>query len=479
MPSKKFTKICSICGEKAIGYNFCAISCESCKAFFRRNATKLDEYKCPFEDKCKVNVVTRKFCRKCRLRKCYAVGMKQEWILNDEEKELRKNKIEENRKIKEITDKKATKTKHPKQRPAGSLSPPQTSTSGDTTADLFDTNSNTIISDDDIITNIMDIERYLTPNDNNSADDMTVDTMTTIMTDSCGGDGTGCSAGESADGDEISDRTYQKAVELELAVLPIPKPLDNCTALNEAERTRMAELFKVQAALNWKRLPDNKLVAETIDEVIKFFVSKFDIYVQHLVDTTKQLAAFQCLCENDKIALVKYSSLEILLMRTAINFNYENEYWTFIMDEENSIILKLDLLKSVKRDCYSYFRTFLHKFGSEWDSDPFIIDLLMPIILFNPERPNIIDKEYIKVQQQIYMYLLQRYLRLKYPSECETKAKFLRILNLLEYLQKLDEIHKLNYRETTDNPMDFGPIMREVFDIPTIDAIPAPELRYH
>ncbi|CAG2179838.1 unnamed protein product, partial [Oppiella nova] len=62
---------------RSTGYNFCAISCESCKAFFRRNATKLDEYKCPFDDKCKVNVVTRKFCRKCRLRKCYAVGMKQ------------------------------------------------------------------------------------------------------------------------------------------------------------------------------------------------------------------------------------------------------------------------------------------------------------------------------------------------------------------------------------------------------------------
>lgn len=33
-------KICKVCGDKALGYNFNAITCESCKAFFRRNALK-------------------------------------------------------------------------------------------------------------------------------------------------------------------------------------------------------------------------------------------------------------------------------------------------------------------------------------------------------------------------------------------------------------------------------------------------------
>lgn len=34
------SKVCGVCGDKALGYNFNAITCESCKAFFRRNALK-------------------------------------------------------------------------------------------------------------------------------------------------------------------------------------------------------------------------------------------------------------------------------------------------------------------------------------------------------------------------------------------------------------------------------------------------------
>ena len=36
----KDEKTCRVCGDRALGCNFDAISCESCKAFFRRNALK-------------------------------------------------------------------------------------------------------------------------------------------------------------------------------------------------------------------------------------------------------------------------------------------------------------------------------------------------------------------------------------------------------------------------------------------------------
>ncbi|KAL7636849.1 UNVERIFIED_CONTAM: hypothetical protein RMT77_012607 [Armadillidium vulgare] len=90
-------KRCGVCGDRALGYNFNAITCESCKAFFRRNALKNKEYRCPFNDECEVTAVTRRFCQRCRLRKCFEVGMKKEWIMTEEEKKTKRKKIMENR----------------------------------------------------------------------------------------------------------------------------------------------------------------------------------------------------------------------------------------------------------------------------------------------------------------------------------------------------------------------------------------------
>lgn len=40
LENKEADKTCGVCGDRALGYNFNAVSCESCKAFFRRNALK-------------------------------------------------------------------------------------------------------------------------------------------------------------------------------------------------------------------------------------------------------------------------------------------------------------------------------------------------------------------------------------------------------------------------------------------------------
>ncbi|XP_055869945.1 nuclear hormone receptor HR96-like isoform X5 [Biomphalaria glabrata] len=94
----KEDKYCGVCGDRALGYNFDAISCESCKAFFRRNAPKgLEYFKCPYEEKCKMDVSNRRFCKRCRLRKCFEIGMRKEYILTDEEKMRKRQRIEENR----------------------------------------------------------------------------------------------------------------------------------------------------------------------------------------------------------------------------------------------------------------------------------------------------------------------------------------------------------------------------------------------
>lgn len=80
-----------------MGHNFAAITCESCKAFFRRNALSAKKFSCPFSNSCEISIITRRFCQKCRLEKCFAIGMKKEYIMSDEDKILKRMKIDQNR----------------------------------------------------------------------------------------------------------------------------------------------------------------------------------------------------------------------------------------------------------------------------------------------------------------------------------------------------------------------------------------------
>uniref|UniRef100_A0A182QY73 Uncharacterized protein n=1 Tax=Anopheles farauti TaxID=69004 RepID=A0A182QY73_9DIPT len=95
--TNSISKICSVCGDKALGYNFNAVTCESCKAFFRRNALSTKSFTCPFSENCDITVVTRRFCQRCRLEKCFRIGMKKEYIMSEEDKVLKRKKIEQNR----------------------------------------------------------------------------------------------------------------------------------------------------------------------------------------------------------------------------------------------------------------------------------------------------------------------------------------------------------------------------------------------
>lgn len=90
-------RTCQVCGDKALGYNFNAVTCESCKAFFRRNALTKKEFTCPFNQNCEITVVTRRFCQKCRLARCLDIGMKKEYIMSEMEKVEKRKKIEMNR----------------------------------------------------------------------------------------------------------------------------------------------------------------------------------------------------------------------------------------------------------------------------------------------------------------------------------------------------------------------------------------------
>ncbi|CAF5181212.1 unnamed protein product, partial [Rotaria magnacalcarata] len=61
----------------------------------------MDKFRCRNNNNCLVISTTRKRCKRCRLTKCFKVGMRKEWILTEEEKRSKRKKIERNRLIKQ------------------------------------------------------------------------------------------------------------------------------------------------------------------------------------------------------------------------------------------------------------------------------------------------------------------------------------------------------------------------------------------
>ncbi|CAF1188632.1 unnamed protein product [Rotaria sordida] len=81
---------CRVCGASAQGYNFDQITCNSCKAFFRRNALRdMSKLQCRFSGSCIIDIYTRRQCTYCRLKKCFDIKMRKDWIRTDEEKQIR------------------------------------------------------------------------------------------------------------------------------------------------------------------------------------------------------------------------------------------------------------------------------------------------------------------------------------------------------------------------------------------------------
>ncbi|CAD6197510.1 unnamed protein product [Caenorhabditis auriculariae] len=73
-------ELCVVCGDKASGRHYGAVSCEGCKGFFKRSIRKQIGYICRSSKDCPVTKFHRNRCQYCRLKKCLAMGMRSESV---------------------------------------------------------------------------------------------------------------------------------------------------------------------------------------------------------------------------------------------------------------------------------------------------------------------------------------------------------------------------------------------------------------
>uniref|UniRef100_A0A3Q3X4N7 Uncharacterized protein n=1 Tax=Mola mola TaxID=94237 RepID=A0A3Q3X4N7_MOLML len=93
-------RICGVCGDKATGFHFNAMTCEGCKGFFRRSMKRKASFTCPFNGSCTITKDNRRHCQcgygfpffNCDMRWRYFCACKR-FILTDEEVQRKKDMI--------------------------------------------------------------------------------------------------------------------------------------------------------------------------------------------------------------------------------------------------------------------------------------------------------------------------------------------------------------------------------------------------
>lgn len=76
-------EICVVCGDRASGRHYGAISCEGCKGFFKRSIRKRLGYQCRGNQQCEVTKHHRNRCQYCRLQKCLSMGMRSDSVQHE------------------------------------------------------------------------------------------------------------------------------------------------------------------------------------------------------------------------------------------------------------------------------------------------------------------------------------------------------------------------------------------------------------
>ncbi|CAF0761081.1 unnamed protein product [Adineta steineri] len=80
-------RICVICRNVAIGYNYDVLTCASCRIFFYRNQNQRNKLKCLLrQGQCSIDYKHDRKCPRCRLDRCFQVGMRKDLRINHQQK---------------------------------------------------------------------------------------------------------------------------------------------------------------------------------------------------------------------------------------------------------------------------------------------------------------------------------------------------------------------------------------------------------
>nr|XP_020464472.1 oxysterols receptor LXR-alpha [Monopterus albus] len=181
--------------------------------------------------------------------------------------------------------------------------------------------------------------------------------------------------------------------------------------------------------------------------------------VQEIVDFAKQLPGFLELTREDQIALLKTSTIEIMLLETSRRYNPAIDSITFLKDFSYN---KEDFAKAGLQ--FEFINPIFEfsKGMNDLHLDEAEYALLIAINIFSADRPNVQDHDLVERLQQPYVDALRSYIMIKRPND---HLMFPRMLMKLVSLRTLSSVHSEQVFALRLQDKKLPPLLSEIWDV--------------
>ncbi|XP_075046198.1 oxysterols receptor LXR-beta [Mixophyes fleayi] len=263
------------------------------------------------------------------------------------------------------------------------------------------------------------------------------------------------------------------------AVLVPPSPCmltQDIVQLTSQQEEMIQQLVSAQQQCNKRSFSDQPKVTpwplasdpnsrEARQQRFAHFTELAIISVQEIVDFAKQVPGFMELSREDQIALLKASTIEIMLLETARRYNHETECITFLKDftyskdDFHRAGLQVEFINPI----FEFSRGM-----RQMQLDDAEYALLIAINIFSADRPNVQNHQLVENLQLPYVEALHSYTRIKRPQD---HLMFPRMLMKLVSLRTLSSVHSEQVFALRLQDKKLPPLLSEIWDVDDIENV--------
>ncbi|KAK4302172.1 hypothetical protein Pmani_025724 [Petrolisthes manimaculis] len=451
-------ELCLVCGDRASGYHYNALTCEGCKGFFRRSITKNAVYQCKYGNNCEMDMYMRRKCQECRLKKCLSVGMRPECVVPESQCQVK-------REAKKARDK-DTKKEYPSigspiQEDKPILLSPVSPTlkdvqgmghmkcnpKGPSTACAMQFKNHVGSSSigqcplpmaprmnvkpltreqEELINTLV---YYQDEFEQPSEDDLKKIKF-------------------NFDGEDTSDMRFRHITEMTILtvqlIVEFSKQLPGFGTLQREDQITL--------------LKDYEISADDSDAKFKHITDMTILTVQLIVEFSKRLPGFDTLLREDQITLLKACSSEVMMLRAARRYDSKTD--SIVFGNNFPYTQHSYELAGLGESAASLFRFCRNMCKMKVDNAEYA--LLAAIAIFS-ERPNLKELHKVEKLQEIYLEALKSYVENRRMPR--SAMMFAKLLNILTELRTLGNLNSEVCFSLTLKNKRLPPFLAEIWDI--------------